>query len=466
MADYGFKVVFPASRILTEAGFAAVANLPFIFDSEPGYARLPNQFMIDRGLGYWDPKGRGQTRNPLPPSRVSMRNFARWLANALEWAETRGVDLMTADYASVLIGRYQREMLKGIWSADNRPLAPETVNVRVQIALEYQMWAADKGLREPFIIPTVTTTYVAGSHDDSNSHEVKTILSRKGKVKVNKRTLSFPSQEEIEAWRKRVHERPILGTAEGLIVDLILNTAIRREEAACWRMDTLPLDPTVWKIVNPDQPEEFQSVLVTLKYGTKGKEYDIDVHGDKIGPEGTIHVPLWIARRIHHYRNKDRLLALKPLLKKGRTAEAQRRILQQSVHLFIHAETGERYTGDQIYTFWTRVEGPAHWSPHMGRNWWACRYLEERMRQHTDLIQQVLKTSNVSREHPMVLALRDTAQTVIQREIRPQLRHVNARTTEIYLQWLFFKLRVPLTMTRQWIALDEQTGDEVAGDGA
>lgn len=460
MIDYGFKVVFADPKILSGAGFAAVKNLPFIFDSEPGYSRLPNQFLIDRGLGYWDPKGRGQKRNPIPPSRISMRNFARWLANALEWAETRTVDLMTADYSSILIGRYQREMLNGIWSADNRPLAPETVNARVQIALEYQMWGADKGLRETFTIPSVTTTYVGGSHYNSRAHEVRSIQSRKGKVKVNKRTLSFPSQEDIAAWRNRINARPILGTTEGLIVDLILNTAIRREEAACWRVDTLPLDPKEWKTVNPDQPDEVQSVLVTLKYGTKGKEYGIDEHGDKIGPEGTIHVPLWIARRIHDYRNKERLLALKSSLKKGRTAEAQRRILQQTVHLFIHPQTGQRYTGDRIYSFWTRVDRPEHWSPHMGRDWWACRYLEERMKQYNDLIHQVLKAPSLSHEHPMVLALRDTVQTVIQLEIRPQLRHVSTRTTEIYLKWLFDQLRLPLTMTRQWAALDETGCDE------
>lgn len=80
------------------------------------------------------------------------------------------------------------------------------------------------------------------------------------------------------------------------------------------------------------------------------------------------------------------------------------------------------------------------------------------MKQHTDMIQQVLKIPSASNEHPMVLALRDTAQTVIQMEIRPQLRHVSARTTEIYLQWLFAKLSVPLTMTRQWVELDE-TGE-------
>lgn len=460
MPDYGYKVVYADPKLLAEAGFGLLAYQPFLLDPEPGYARHPNQFLLDRGLGYWDPKWRGEKRNPIPPSRISMKNFARWLANALEWADTRSIDLMRADYVSDLIGRYQEEMLKGIWSADNRPLAPETVNPRVQIALEFQMWAADKGLRDPFVIPTTTASYIAGSHDNSRSHEAKVVQSRKGKVKVNKRTLSFPSVEEIEAWRERVHHRPVVGATEGLIVDLVLNTAIRREEAACWRVDTLPLDLKDWKIANPDQPEEVQSVIVTIKYGTKGKQYGIDEHGDKIGPQGEIHVPLWIARRIHSYRNKERLMALKLQLKKGKSLEAQRRIMQKAVHLFLNPLTGLRYTGDQIYAFWSRVQGPAHWSPHQGRDWWACRYLEERMKQHSELLQQVLKTPNISREHSLVLALKDCAMTVIQMEIRPQLRHASSRTTETYLHWLFAKMRVPLAMTQQWVELDVEDVEE------
>lgn len=204
MRGYGFKVVYADVKLLTKAGFPSVSRFPFIFDSEPGYARHANQFLLDRGLGLWDPRGRGQERNPLPPSRISMRNFAHRLANALEWAETRGVDLMMADYGSDLIGRYQQEMLKGIWSAYNRPLAPETVNARVQIALEFEMWAADKGLRDAFSIPKLTTTYVPGGHASSRAHEAKSIQARKGKVKVHKRSLSFPSGDEIGAWRQRV----------------------------------------------------------------------------------------------------------------------------------------------------------------------------------------------------------------------------------------------------------------------
>lgn len=84
------------------------------------------------------------------------------------------------------------------------------------------------------------------------------------------------------------------------------------------------------------------------------------------------------------------------------------------------------------------------------------------MKQHADLIQKILKIPNVSLEHPMLLALKDTAQTVIQLEIQPQLRHANTGTTEIYLRWLFAKLRIPLTMTRQWVERDETATEDNA----
>jgi hypothetical protein len=323
------------------------------------------------------------------------------------------------------------------------------------------MWGADKGLREQFIVPTVTRTYVAGSHSNSKSHEAKSVESRKGKVKVNKRTLAFPGDEQIKAWRQRVYDKPITGKTEGLIADLILNTAIRREEASCWRVDTLPLDPKEWKIVNPGQPEEFQSVIVTIKYGAKGTEYAFDEYGDKLGPEGTIHVPLWLAHRIDEYRTNDRLLALKHVLRQGKTVEAQRRILNQAVHLFINPKTGKRYTGDQIYRFWVEVERPDHWSPHLGRDWWACTHLLGRMKQHTELIKQVLQIPNQANDHPMIHALKDTAITVIQLEIMPQLRHASTDTTEIYLQWLFNQMSVPLNLTRRWA---EMEGESTEGE--
>lgn len=456
-AGYGYKVIFPNAKLLEEAGFGKVAHVPTIFDSEPGYSRLPSQFLIDRALGVWDPKWRGARPNPQPPSRVSIKNFADWLSHSLEWAEVRGLDLMTADYTTILIWRYQDEMLKGIYSARHKPLSAETVNARVQTALDYQIWCADKGHREPFLIPTVTRTYVAGSATNSRSHETKTVESRKGKVKVSARLLSFPTNEEIKAWRRRIYDQPTVGLAQRLIVDLILNTAIRREEASCWRVDTLPLDPAQWRVNNPSQPEEVQQISVKIKYGTKGKEYYIDEFGDKVGPQGNILVPLWLAKKIHDYRNNDRLLALKMATKGVRDPAKARRILEQSAHLFIHPLTGKRYTGSQIYEFWTKVDAPEHWSPHLGRHWWACQYLWQRMQEQMSLIKMVIDIDNPSVDHPLLRELRGAVLTVIQLEIKPQLRHVSSQTTEIYLQWLFNQLRIPLDLARTWQQEDEKT---------
>lgn len=456
MLRYGFKVVIPDPKKLTSAGFDKVAHVPLIFDSQPGYARLPNRFLIDRALGVWDPRWRAASPNPQLPSRISMKNFAYWLANGLEWAEVRGIDLMTADYTTVLIARYQEEMLKGIWSASGEPLAAETVNARVKIALEFQMWAADKGHRAPFSIPTATQSYTAGSHKNSKSHKTNVVEVRRGKVKVNKRLLAFPADEEIKEWRDRIYGDPGVGATHGLMVDHVLCTAIRREELACWRVDTLPLDPSDWKIINPSQPEEMQQIAVEVQLGAKGREFYIDEFGDKVGPQGTIHVPLSLAKRIHAYRNKERLLALKHVTKGVRDLAKARQLLSQSVHLYLNPKTGKRFTGAQIYEIWTKVEGPTHWSPHLGRDWWACQYLWQKMQEHIALIKQLQSVPNLDISHPLLHALRDTVQTVIQLEIQPQLRHVSSHTTEIYLQWLFNQLRVPLNLTRRWQEEDEE----------
>lgn len=458
---YGWTVVYGLSRELQAAGFGHLVRQPFLLDGNLRYATTPNQFLIDRGLGVWDLKWRGKKPVALPPSAQSLKNLAYWLCNAQEWAELRSVDLLRCDYSTVLIGRYQKEMLSGMWSANGKPLRASTANLRVGAALEFQMWAADKGLRSTVAVPTVTTTYVAPSHSNSRSHERETVESRQGKVRVRPRSLAFPSEAEIDAWRKRIQHQPVNGVTEGLIVDLIINTAIRREEAACWRVDTLPILRRDWRIANPDQEEEHQTVLVELRYGTKGPEYGFD-HDDKIGPTGEIHVPLAIANRIDAYRNGPRLAALRVAVRRATTAAAQRAIRDNAVHLFLHEETGQRYHGKQIYSLWRKGDGPPHWSPHAARHWWACRYLERRMLEHAQLIQHVLATPGLSAQSPLMLALRNSAESVIQLAICPQLRHARQSTTQLYLQWLFVRLEIPISAHPAW-NVDSDDGDEAEG---
>ena len=72
------------------------------------------------------------------------------------------------------------------------------------------------------------------------------------------------------------------------------------------------------------------------------------------------------------------------------------------------------------------------------------------MQEHLALIKQVQGLANPDMNHPLLRALRDTAVTVIQLEIRPQLRHSKTATTELYVEWLFNQLRTPLNLTRKW----------------
>jgi integrase len=446
---FGWTQHFAHVEDLEPHGFGHLTHVPFIRDSSLAYATLPNRFLIDRTMGIWDAHNRGRARTAVPPSRESVVTLAYSLINALEWADTRGIDLMRCEYSTVLIPRYQREMLTGIWSASGKPLKPSTVNARVGAALEYQMWGADKGLRDPVSVPTTTTTYRAPSYRNSRSHETKTVEARQGKVRVSPSELAFPAAGQIEAWRKAIHGQPTRGSTEGLLVDLILDTAIRREEAACWRVDTLPLLRSDWRVINPGEPPEHQAVLITLRYGTKGKEYGRD-HGDKIGPEGNIHVPLQIAERIDQYREKIRPKALAVAVREGKSVSAQRRIREESVHLFLNPRTGKRYTGKQIYSLWTAAEAPSHWSPHMGRHWWACMHLERRMQGQAELMAKVLAMPGLTHSSPMLLSLADTTVQVIQLEITPQLRHASSQTTETYLEWWFNRNRLPYQSRVQW----------------
>ncbi|MFJ3372987.1 hypothetical protein [Pseudomonas sp. NPDC086251] len=348
---YSFATVYPSPLFLRNAGYEKVAHIPAIFDSRPSYHRLGSRFLIDRGLGLWDPRGRGTEQIPIPPSFESMQNYAERLCNVLEWCEVTGCEPMTLEYSQDLIGKYQANMLSGAWSRDNRPLAEATVNVRVEIAVEYLTWAADKGLRPLFVVPKVVRTYIPNYPRNSYGFEPKAVDARKGKLHVSKRLINFPLDVEIAIWRARLINKSVRGPTEALIAELIMETAIRREEAACWRIDTLPLDPDKWSILNPYSAYEKQAILLEIKFGTKGKEYGRN-HGDKIGPSGTIRIPLPLAKKLHDYREKQRPQALDVAIREGGTVSDQRRIREETVHLFLNPLTGKRYTGNSIYESW------------------------------------------------------------------------------------------------------------------
>lgn len=453
----GYKVAYANPEVIAKAGFEKVAHLPFIFDSQLAYHRDGSRFLIDRGLGAWDPQNRGADQKPLAPSTRSIKNYADRLINFLEWCEVRSLDPMTCDYKRDLIGRYQKEMLKGIWSRDNKALSERTINVRVNTAVEYLSWMADKALRLPFLIPKVMRSVIVNNPRSSRGHLPKEVEVRDGKLHEAEGRLIFPHDEEVAAWLNRLYAKEDDGSTVGLIAELVLETGIRREEAASWRLDTLPINQEEWRIVNPLSQIDQQAVVVTLRYGTKGKEYGRD-HGDKIGPSGEILVPLPMALKLHHYREKVRPKALGMAIRKGVGLTEQRKIQAESVHLFLKPASGMRYTGKNILDAWCSVKHTRGWSPHRGRHYWACTTLWRKLQLHVLFLEEALKTK-INDE--VLGSIRSNALSIIRLEIQPQLRHVSDQTTLLYLRWIADRLHTNLNLHEHWV---EKLGEGGHGD--
>lgn len=428
----------------TEAGFGKVGHIPCIFDASPGYHRLGSRYLIDRGLGVWDPVSHGKRPKP-PPNEQSLKNYAYWLANFLEWAELRGIDFMTCEYSTHIHGRYQSEMLQGIWSRDGFPLSPQTVNLRVQQACDFLTWLAFKGYRSDFEVPSSIVTVRTGGAKSSTAHEGMQVASRKGKVRRNKRHLRMPKDNQVRNWLDRVYQNA--GKTKGLMCETILLTAMRREEIACLRIDTLPENPNDWHLSDPYAPRAEQRVLIDIKFGTKGPSYGRE-HGDKVGPERSIWMPLDLAERLHEYRKTTRVRALKTYVSAAVTVTEKRKRIGDSVHLFLNEETGKRFTGKGLYNAWTSVELPFKgWSPHLGRDWWACSVLWREIKKH-ELLRSL--GSNVS-----AALLESSALSIIRLQIQPQLGHARDSTTIIYLQWVADMLGVSLS-----IQYEQDTAEE------
>jgi integrase len=423
--------------------YPALGHLPFILDSRPGYHRLANLYLIDRGLGLWQP---GQRVSGRIPTEQTIHTYAQWLANFLEWADTRGIEIETCSYAIHVAGRYQSEMLKGTWSRDINGCSPGTVNLRVQQACDFLVWMVEKGYREPFQIPYSTAKLKIGSATSSRGHLTRDVAVREGKAPVSKSVLRMPSDEDVRAWLRRIYEKaaPVVG----LMCKSVLLTAMRREEIVCIRKDTLPENPKDWHIANPTAPISQQQVRISIKFGTKGSNFGTD-HADKIGPERSILIPLTLAQEWDDYRRHSRNLAFKKWMEGVNGSYARRQHAQDCVHLFLNEETGERFTGRQLYDAWVSVPAPVdEWSPHSGRHWWSCSTLWRELKKHENL-------PHLNNETATAL-LESTAMSIIRLQIQPQLGHAQDSTTMIYLDWVMDMLGRPLT-------LDDEESEELLG---
>lgn len=441
MGKYNFRVVEPDSVQLTRAGYGRVARLPFILDSRPGIHRDGSEYLIDRGLGTWNPLNPGT--QGLRPAEKSIRNYAHWLCNFLEWCEAKRIDPLKADYVDHVTGRYQPDLVSGLWGV-GRPLSAGTVNRYVDVATDYLSWMALKGKRPPFAVPLTSRVSHSRSGLSTANNSPRTHEVRKGRVRESPKHLRMPTEVAVDAWIASVYNQR--GQTYGLMCETVLMSAARRQEVACWRIDTLPLDPRDWLIVNPAADVKHQEVSVSLRYGTKGRDYGKD-HGDKIGPDRTIKIPLHLAEKLHAYRKNIRPRLLQNWVGSARGLKTQSERLKNSVHLFLNRE-GQRQSVSGFYSAWKSGNLPyPSWSPHLGRHWWAC----------STLLQEI--KAGRKQENPeytdsgTLTAILLTG--IIQLKICPQLGHISSNTTKLYVKWVCDQLGEALPERYQSAMLDE-----------
>lgn len=415
-----YYVFWADSLEIAKRGYERVAHVPFIFDSNWKYHREGSTYLIERASCTWpDTNGSYVTRYP---TKQSLQSYADSLVNFLEWVDRRSLDWRTAKYTEHLYERYQREMLNGSWSASGLPLSPATVNRRVDEVCSFLKWAAARGLRDEF---PVLTEIVSRRHDtalNSHGHRARQIEARIGRVRPNPKDLRLPTDAEVGRWLRAVTIQR--GHTKALMSRLILDTGIRREEAAGWRIDTLPERTEDWEILG-------KQVKVTIKYGCKGQDYGED-SGDKIGPARHIWMNLSMAYELHDYRRGPRLTARAKWVRAAATKVEQRaRMAKPSPHLFLSEATGERISAKSLYEAWTGVAYLPFvgWSVHGGRHWWACKLL---LREHQ---KRMAKLGSAAGVVPLDW-ISGNALSDIQLLIRPQLGHIDKVTTELYVSWV------------------------------
>lgn len=115
-------LLIPDADRLKAAGYAAVANIPVLFDNQHRYCREYNRFLRERAVGEWAPNNNTKSRHErLSPSTAIIRprtllNLSYALKNWIEWCAARQVEWRTADYVHDLL-TWRDDMLAGIWLA-------------------------------------------------------------------------------------------------------------------------------------------------------------------------------------------------------------------------------------------------------------------------------------------------------------------------------------------------------------
>lgn len=444
-----FYLFWPNSDAISKAGFTSIAHVPSVFNVNWEYQVEASRYLRERsrgGLSMFGDKRYGYLKARCPTSQ-SIRAFAYALTNFLEWCEAMKLKWQKLNYQEDILGKYQAQMRSGHWSIRNKQLSANTVNARVDEACLFLSWAAGMELREPFKVSSKTFSIKIHSFRSPTGQKPRMVTSRIGRVRPDPILLKLPTDNQILTWHRSVLLK--FGSTKALMCELLYKTGIRREELVQWRIDTLPFDRTEWPISG-------EYVTLKIKYGAKGPKYK-DATGDFAGPGRNILVPLELAERLDIYRELKRPQQIARYVRAGITQQDRRaRMVRPSNRLFLSDSTGQPISAASLYEAWTGAPLCPYvgWSPHLGRRYWACKWLLNGILRRNYFIK---KENNNAPYYPELMK---TAEEVLLMEIQPQLGHLDPKTSKLYIGWVLQQIRGPEISEAYSLSLEKLVLDE------
>jgi len=421
-----FYLFWPDESQMVEAGFGNVADIPAVFDGRWAYQEAPSKYLRERTLRDFLPRNARRSVNVLTPA--SIQTFGESLCNFLEWCELRELDWRLLEYKNDIIQGYQKALSAGTFSVGFRGLSSSTINSRVDEACNFLQWAFGRGLRREFHVPTVKIKVKHKNSQLSHGHKTQEIEVREGRVRADPKSLRMPSQQEIKLWLESL--RVEKGVTKHLMAELILYSAVRREEVIQWQVDTLPENREDWHITGNE-------VAVKVEYGAKGmKRYN--ERGDLVGPSRIIFLPLELAEKLHLYRETKRLKFFAAYVKSAKTPrERSERMNKRFSQLFLSDFTGKPVSAQTFYDAWVEASRLPFkgWSPHPGRHYWACNELLQ------ELDRKFSALKNLKKSEIPIDWISGNVQDIIKIRIQPQLGHIDEETTERYIAWAIQQYR-------------------------
>lgn len=402
------------AKQLSGYGLGSLAHVPFLLSSEFIYLDEMNRYLVERANGLWHPNRRDGVAygRVIIPSANTVRAYSADLENWATYLEQAGLDWRRLTYQETL-STYDLDMSQGRWSAAGNPLSASTINRRVDRAVEFMTWAADRSLRPP--LNTVTTLTTRRLSPRSGEIRQVQLEGRSNRHRLNPKRLRLPRKEEIEIWLEDVRRRS--SPTHALMCEAILETGMRLEETAHLRDWQLPDIGGV----APGRPARME-----VCFGTKGGRRTGDA--SLKGKSRYLRFEPSFLRKLINYRDLRRKEAVRNAKCKGRAA---------SDRLFLSEKTGRPINPASLYLAWGSskylpFEG---FSPHLGRHFFACTTL---MR----LVERELAISGTATAASPAASI-EAARTLVSTYIRPVLGHVSASTTDLYLDWLADELWTP-----------------------